>query len=484
MKHMEQDTLVKRKKARFRPQLAVALVVGAILVSGFGFVYLRNALIESKEQLAASFAQRVLGALMANDAQQVAVLMKSLEDVPGVQVAELVAHNGQTLASYSRAGQPVDYAQQAQFELATHLDDNQLHIMVPVSFDTQIIANLYLSVDLWASCTPYFAGFGAAFLVFAALYVWVKQRRIKIRIEKNNPPPSSGGGGGTFNVDNAMREALKDADITLKYVPIMRLADEGLFGVEVLVSWLHPSGQRLNISPADFIALAEKSGLFLPFGAWVMTTACHQAAIWHKQHGPLALSLNLSASQLQNPSLVGQIHAACAAAQFPHQFMELEVNESLLLRQSVLMKQAVQNLVDQGMSLTLDRFGSTHQSVALLQSFPIRKIKLDHKLLDFVVENNESSSTLQMMTAFAIATNVTVMVDGLNSAAQRQSLFDMGCVLGQGRYCGTAMSADALSAVLVARSLIGPAPMPSEDASLSGLCEQDAHWFQPPPIGA
>jgi EAL domain-containing protein (putative c-di-GMP-specific phosphodiesterase class I) len=481
MKNLEQDPLVQRKKARFRLPLVIALVVSTILVSGFGFVYLQNALIESKEQLAASFAQRVLGALMVNDTQQVAALMKSLEEVPGVQVAELVAHNGQTLASYSRTGQPVDYAQQAQFELATHLDDNQLHIMVPVSFDTQIIANLYVSIDLWASCVPYFAGFGVAFLVFAALYVWIKQRRIKIRIEKNNPPPSSGGGGGTFNVDNAMREALKDADITLKYVPIMRLADEGLFGVEVLVSWLHPSGQRLNISPADFIALAEKSGMFLPFGTWVMTTACHQAAIWHEQHGPLALSLNLSASQLQNPSLVGQIHAACAAAQFPHQFMELEVNESLLLRQPALMKQAVQN---QGMSLTLDRFGSTHQSVALLQSFPIRKIKLDHKLLDFVVENNESSSTLQMMTAFAIATNVTVMVDGLKSAAQRQSLFNMGCVLGQGSYCGPAMSADALSAVLVARSLIGPVPMPSEEASVSGPCDQDAHWFQPPPIGA
>lgn len=484
MKHMEQDPLEPCKKARVRPHLVVALVVGAILISGFGFVYLRNALIDSKEQLAASFAQRVLDALMVNDAQQVAALMKSLEGVPGVQVAELVANNGQTLASFSRTGQPVDYAQQAQFELATHLDDNQLHIMVPVSFDTQIIANLYLSIDLWASCTPYFAGFGAALLVFAALYVWVKQRHIKIRIEKNKQPPPSGGGGGTFNVDNAMREALKEADITLKYVPIMRLADEGLFGVEVLVSWLHPSGQRLNISPADFIALAEKSGMFLPFGAWVMTTACHQAAIWHREHGPLALSLNLSASQLQNPSLVGQIHAACAAAQFPHQFIELEVNESLLLRQPALMKLAVQNLVDQGMSLTLDRFGSTHQSVALLQSFPIRKIKLDHKLLDFVAESSQSSGTLQMMTAFAIATNVTVMVDGLNSASQRQSLFDMGCVLGQGSYCGSAMSADALSEVLEARSLIGPVPMPSEAAPVSGPCEQGAPWFQPPTLSA
>jgi EAL domain-containing protein (putative c-di-GMP-specific phosphodiesterase class I) len=198
----------------------------------------------------------------------------------------------------------------------------------------------------------------------------------------------------------------------------------------------------------------------------------------------LALSLNLSASQLQNPSLVGQIHAACAAAQFPHQFIELEVNESLLLRQPALMKLAVQNLVDQGMSLTLDRFGSTHQSVALLQSFPIRKIKLDHKLLDFVAESNQSSGTLQMMTAFAIATNVTVMVDGLNSASQRQSLFDMGCVLGQGSYCGSAMSADALSEVLVARSLTGPVPMPSEAGSLSGACEPGTPWFQPPPLSA
>jgi len=460
MKHTEHDQVAQRTKARSRPQIAIALALAAILVCVFGFFNLRSALIESKEQLAASFAQRILSALMLNDEQQVASLMKSLEGIPGVQVAELVANNGQTLASYSRSGQPVDYAQQAQFELATHLDDNKLHIMVPVSFDTQIIANLYLSIDLWASCAPYLVWLGSALFVFAALYVLVKQRNIKIRIEKITDPSSSGGGGATFNVDNAMRQALEEADITLKYLPIMRLADKGLFGVEVLVSWLHPSGQRLNISPADFIALAEQSGMFLPFGSWVMTTACQQASVWHHQHGPLALSLNLSASQLQNAALVEQIHDTCKATQFPHQFIEFEVNESLLLRQPELMKQAVQNFVDKGMSLTLDRFGSTHQSVALLQSLPIRKIKLDHKMLDVVSEDAELSSTLHMMTAFAISMNVNVMVDGVNSAEQRQSLHAMGCVLGQGTDCGGAMSADDFSAFLAHRSLIGPVPMP------------------------
>lgn len=484
MKNTACDPSKQLKQPRFRPQSAIALVLVAILLFGFGFVNLRNALIDSKEQLAVSFSQRILHALMRNDAQQVAALMKSLEGVPGVQVAELVANNGETLASYSRAGQPVNLAQQAQFELATHLDDNRLQIMVPVSFDTQIIANLYLSIDLWASCTPYFAGFGAALLVFATLYVLVRQRNIKIRFEKNTHPPSSGGGGASFNVDNAMRQALEEADITLKYLPIMRLADEGLFGVEVIVSWLHPSGQRLNISPADFVALAEQHGMFLPFGTWVMTTACHQAAVWHHQHGPLALSLNLSASQLQNTSLIAQIHAACANAQFPHQFIEFEVNEAFLLRQPELMKQAVQNWVDQGMSLTLDRFGSTHQSVALLQSLPIRKIKLDHKLLDVASENTDSSSTLQMMTAFAIAMNVSVTVDGVHSTAQRQSLFEMGCVLGQGTYCGKAMSAEEFTEFLVRRSLIGPVPIPNVEDPASALLGHGAYWAEPSSFNA
>jgi EAL domain-containing protein (putative c-di-GMP-specific phosphodiesterase class I) len=472
MKNMENDQIAHGAKARPRSRMALVFSIVLILVCILGFFNLRSALIESKEQLAASFAQHILTALMRNDEQQVAQLMKSLEGVPGVQMAELVANNGQTLASYSRTGQPVDYAQQAQFELATHLDDNKLHIMVPVSFDTQIIANLYLSIDLWASCAPYFVWLGSALFAFAALYLLIKQRHVKIRIEKITQPPSSGGGGGagaTFDVDNAMRQALDEADIMLKYLPIMRLADNGLFGVEVLVSWLHPSGQRLNISPADFIALAEQSGMFLPFGSWVMTTACQQAAVWHHQYGPLALSLNLSASQLQSATLVDQIHAACVAAQFPHQFIEFEVNESLLLRQPELMKQAVENFVDKGMSLTLDRFGSTHQSVALLQSLPIRKIKLDHKILDVASEDLELSSTLQMMTAFAIAMNVNVMVDGVNSAEQRQSLHVMGCVLGQGTYCGAAMSANEFADFLACRSRIGPVPMPfvSEEISES-----------------
>jgi EAL domain-containing protein (putative c-di-GMP-specific phosphodiesterase class I) len=484
MKNTEHEPSAQRSKARFGRRFAIAWMVIAIVVCSFGFVHLQKALIESKEQMAASFAQRILHALMLNDAQQVTTLMKSLEGVAGVQVAELVARNGQTLASYSRDGQPVDIAQQAQFELATHLDDGRLQVMVPVSFDTQIIANLYLSIDLWASCAPYFAGFGGALLGFAALCVWVRQRNIKIRIEKNIHPPLSGGEGESFNIDNAMRQALEDADITLKYLPIVRLADEGLFGVEVIVSWLHPSGQRLNISPADFITLAERSGMFLPFGSWVMTTACHQAAVWHHQHGPLALSLNLSASQLQNSSLIGQIHAACASAQFPHQFIEFEVNEALLLRQPELMKQAVQNWVDQGMSLTLDRFGSTHQSVALLQSLPIRKIKLDHKLLDCVSENAEANSTLQMMAAFAIAMNVSVMVDGVQSAAQRQSLFEMGCVLGQGTYCGKAMSADEFSEFLVCRAPSGAVVMPSAETQVSAPVGCDAHWVQPSALNA
>jgi EAL domain-containing protein (putative c-di-GMP-specific phosphodiesterase class I) len=437
-----------RSRSRLRMLLTLMVVIFVCIVGFFNF---RTVLIESKEQIAASFAQRILGALMVNNEQEVAQLMKSLESVPGVQMAELVANDGHTLASYSRSGQPVDYAQQAQFELATSLDDNKLHIMVPVAFDTQIIANLYLSIDLWASCAPYFFWLGTGLCLFVALYLVIKQRHVKIRIEKVMALPPSGGDKAGFDVNHAMRQALDDADITLKFQPISRLADQGIFGVEVLVSWLHPSGQRLNISPADFVALAEQSGMFLPFGSWVIEAACQQAGVWHRQYGPLVLSLNLSASQLQNPLLADQVRAACSASHFPYQFIEFEVNESLLLRQPKLMKQAVENLVDKGMSLTLDRFGSTHQSVALLQSLPIRKIKLDHKMLDLASEDVELSNALTMMTAFAMSLNVHVMADGIHSQAQSEALHAMGCILGQGSYCGASMSADAFSDFLAQR---------------------------------
>jgi EAL domain-containing protein (putative c-di-GMP-specific phosphodiesterase class I) len=422
----------------------VALLIAAACYLSFKAI--EQSIIEENEALVHGIAQSLMPALLAGDTQQVEELLKSLESHPGIETAELISGTGMPLASYAREGSTLGPGQ-TQFALASAEDDMSLHVMAPLTFDTQILANLHIAVNLWPAYLRIIQWLGLLLIIPSVLYVTVKQMRIKVRFEKTY----EGGGPGSgehFNLDHALQDALKESDISLEYQPIKRLSDQGIFGAEVVVCWKHPSGQTLHVSPADFIALAESSGLFLPFGNWVMETACKQFSAWQQQHGPLVLAMNIAPSQLKDVEFYQKVREACVVAQFPHQLIEFEINETALLRSSTALAD-VEAFVQRGLSLAVDGFGLSPRSHELLQNSSIQKIKFAPQLIKNLAHDAEMCSHVQAFARLALAHDVQMMADGLHSDELMAVMQKMGCVLGQGSQLNQAMSPQQFEEVLI-----------------------------------
>lgn len=428
----------------------VALLIVAVCYLSFKAI--EQSIIEENEVLVHSMAQSLLPALLVGDTQQVDNLLKTLESYPGIQSAELVSGAGIPLASYARNGAGTDPAR-AEFALASADEgsSNDLHVMAPLTFDTQILANLHIAVNLWPAYLRIIQWLGLLLIIPSTLYVVVKQLRIKIRVEKFIAHNGSGFGPGSdseFNLDTALQDALKEAEISLEYQPIKRVSDKGIFGAEVIVCWKHPSGQTLHVSPSDFIALAERSGLFLPFAHWVLETACKQFSAWQHQHGPLVLALNIAPSQLSDSGFYQKVRDVCVTTQFPHQMIEFEINEAALLRSPNALAD-VASFTQQGMSLTVDGFGLSTQSHELLQSNAIHKIKFAPQLIKNVAQDAEMCAHVRSFAHLAHAHDVQLMADGLHSDDQTEIMQKLGCVLGQGPHLSRALSSKQFEELLM-----------------------------------
>jgi EAL domain-containing protein (putative c-di-GMP-specific phosphodiesterase class I) len=394
-------------------------------------------------------AQSLLSALMVGDAQQIDSLLKTLASNPGIQSAELISGTGIPLAAYVREGLAVDPAQ-SQFALASAgevRDAYELRVVAPLTFDTQILANLHVAINLWPAYLRVIKILGLLIIVPSMLYVLIRQRRIKIRFERI---ADDNGAGDGFNIDQALQGALKEADISLEYQPIKRLGDKGILGAEVVVCWKHPSGQTMHVSPAKFIEMAENWGVFLPLGHWVLEMACRQFSDWQPRYGPLVLSINIAPSQLKDPSFRQKVRTACEIGQFPHNLVEFEMNEAALLQSSNALSE-VEAFVQQGMSLTIDGFGLSSRSHELLQSAFIHKIKFAPQLVKNIVHDAQTLSHVESFVRLALAHDVQMMADGLQSESHIQIMQQLGCIWGQGAHFSNAMTPQQFEALLAAQ---------------------------------
>lgn len=459
-------------KKSIRLFLTVPIVAFLIVaVCYLSFKVIEQSIIEENKTVVHSMAENLLPALLAGDAQQVDSLLKTLERHPGIQTAELISGEGVSLASYVRDGFAADPTHM-QFALASadgELGEHALHVTAPLTFDTQILANLHIAVNLWPAYLRVIQWLGLLLILPSILYVVVKQMRIKIRFEINHDDSAAATDTG-FQIDHLLQDALHSSDISLEYQPIQRLGDRGIFGAEVYVCWQHPSGQTLHISPADFIALAEKSGFFLPFEHWVLATACKQFAAWQPLYGPLVLALNIAPSQLKDAAFYQAVRDACEASQFPHQLIEFEISESALLRSSTA-RADVEQFVRQGMSLNIDGFGCSPRSHELLQNLPVHKIKFAPQLVKNIAHDAEMLGHLQSFASLASARDVQIMSDGLSAEDQTVLMHKLGCELGQGHQLNQVLSVKQFEEVLATqmRDAVAKQKMPQPKAAGAAL---------------
>jgi diguanylate cyclase (GGDEF)-like protein/PAS domain S-box-containing protein len=212
-----------------------------------------------------------------------------------------------------------------------------------------------------------------------------------------------------------------------------------LTGAEALVRWQHP--ERGLVSPAEFIPLAEETGLILPLGQWVLETACRQLASWAatKNTSTLTIAVNVSARQLHQPDFVAQVKAVLKATGASPRVLKLELTESLLLDdiEEIIIKMA--ELKAMGIGFSLDDFGTGYSSLSYLKRLPLDQLKIDQSFVHDVLTDPNDAAIARTIVALAQSLGLSVIAEGVETAEQRDFLASQGCHAYQGYFFGRPM---------------------------------------------
>lgn len=243
-----------------------------------------------------------------------------------------------------------------------------------------------------------------------------------------------------FELETHLRQALDRQEFILHYQPIVHLGSQTLLGFEALVRWQHP--QRGLVPPADFIPLAEETGLIIPLSHWIFETACRQMADWC-QRWPAArrlrVNVNVAAAQFEQPDFRDQIDAILQRTGLSATNLGLEVTESLLLTNVEVVLNTLSTLKRRGISVSIDDFGTGYSSLSYLKRFPINTLKIDQSFVENIDIDHDDVSIVTAIIQIAKSLGMTVVAEGVETEFQAQRLHDLGC--------------DAIQGFLIARSL-------------------------------
>jgi predicted signal transduction protein with EAL and GGDEF domain len=224
-----------------------------------------------------------------------------------------------------------------------------------------------------------------------------------------------------------LRQAISDGAFEVHYQPCVSLRDNKITGCEALLRWRH--SERGMISPAEFIPIAEETGLINQLGEWVLTTACAEATTWPDH---IKLAVNVSPVQFKSGTLALKIVAALAASGLPASRLELEITEAVLIRDDEAALAILHQLRAIGVRIALDDFGTGYSSLSYLQRFPFDKIKIDRCFVNDIAEPDGSSCIVQAVVNIAAARQMTTTAEGVETQQQRELLRALGCAEMQG----------------------------------------------------
>jgi EAL domain-containing protein (putative c-di-GMP-specific phosphodiesterase class I) len=224
-----------------------------------------------------------------------------------------------------------------------------------------------------------------------------------------------------------LRQAITNEGFELHYQPLVNLRNGRIAGCEALLRWRHP--ERGMISPAEFIPVAEDTGLINQLGEWALTAACAEAATWPDH---VKLAVNVSPVQFKNQSLALKVAGALAASGLPASRLELEITEAVLIRDDDAALAILHQLRAVGVRIALDDFGTGYSSLSYLQRFPFDKIKIDRCFVTDIAKPGGSASIVQAVVNIAAARNMTTTAEGVETRQQQEILRKLGCTEMQG----------------------------------------------------
>jgi diguanylate cyclase (GGDEF)-like protein len=245
-------------------------------------------------------------------------------------------------------------------------------------------------------------------------------------------------------LEQDLRQAISEGKLELHYQPLVSLRDDRITGCEALLRWRHPV--RGMISPAEFIPIAEETGLINQIGEWTLKTACAEAAAWP---GDVKIAVNVSPVQFRNHALALKVAAVLAASGLPASRLELEITEAVLIRDDEAALSILRQLRAIGVRIVLDDFGTGYSSLSYLQRFPFDKIKIDRCFVSDIVESEGSSAIVQAVVNIAAVRNMTTVAEGVETEPQRLMLRALGCTEMQGYLFSAAKPAAEIRKLLL-----------------------------------
>lgn len=251
---------------------------------------------------------------------------------------------------------------------------------------------------------------------------------------------------GRLKLDTAMRLALQDGNFRLHYQPQVDMNTGKVSGAEALIRWCDP--ELGNVSPGEFIPVAEQSGFIVPIGDWVLRQAVHQAAQWYAQGRGLVVSINVSAVQFLRTGFVDRVAAALASAGLPPGLLELELTESILVQDAQEALLRLQALSELGVKLAIDDFGTGYSSLSYLKRFPIDRLKIDRSFVRGLPGDESDVGIVNAILNLGRALHLEIVAEGVETEDQREFLMRSGCEQYQGFLFAPALDSASFEARL------------------------------------
>lgn len=236
-----------------------------------------------------------------------------------------------------------------------------------------------------------------------------------------------------FEIEGGLRRAIGAGQLELHYQPIVSLVEMRILGFEALVRWNHP--ERGLIPPGEFISIAEESDLVSLVGQWVLKEACLQAADWNRtvaRDNPIEISVNLSARQMRDPRLLQDVQAAIAASGIDPHCLTLELTESAMMGETDQTLITLEQLKSLHCNLHIDDFGTGYSSLSYLQRLPFDTLKIDRSFIRDLAAGTGSADIVKAIIELARSLRMSVIAEGVETAAEAARLWELGCKQIQG----------------------------------------------------
>jgi EAL domain-containing protein (putative c-di-GMP-specific phosphodiesterase class I) len=259
--------------------------------------------------------------------------------------------------------------------------------------------------------------------------------------------------GEQRSLEGDLRDAIAERQLELYYQPIVGLERSEVTGFEALMRWHHP--QLGMVSPGDFIPLAEETGLIVDMGAWALKQACSEAATWPEH---IKVTVNLSSVQFEQGDLYKSVKEALSHSGLNPDRLELEITESLLLRDEARTHELLHKLRSLGVKIALDDFGTAYASLSYLRSFPFDKIKIDRTFIADLdkAKRKDCVAIIHAVAGLAKQMQMSTVAEGVETLEQLKTVTIAGCEEVQGFYFSKPVPAGEVKAVLAGcRAMLG-----------------------------